>query len=130
MKTVLDEHDDIFLDRLSEDDKLTCRVIAYKLEKLNKVPDYEFCYDVDFEFVDNYVVLEEFIESTLGNTYLDNDYLTECTSSEISKTLQIKEIFGEDIKHYTLRTAHTIVHVFASTIPKVIRVQSDMVNSD
>jgi hypothetical protein len=125
MKTVLDEHNDIFLEHLIEDEKLICRVVAYKVEERNKIPDYQFCFNVEFEAVGDYVVLQEVIESALGNVYLDDSYLTECIESDLAKLLKIKEILGEEKKHFALRTAHCIVHVFTSETPKVLAVQND-----
>jgi hypothetical protein len=124
MKTILDNHTELYLDSLYEREELICKLLTFKLEKGNrKIPDFEGAkYEIHFKDVNDYFVLQEITHVALGLDYLDNGHLTECKSSDISEVLKIQNIFSDnEIKHYVLRTAHCAVHVFTPTKPIILK---------
>ncbi|HEX8250381.1 MAG TPA: hypothetical protein VF599_19560 [Pyrinomonadaceae bacterium] len=123
MKTILDQYQELYLERLCEEENLYCRVVPLKLNKQQLVPNYKLRYSVEFKNVGDYFVLQEVIEAALGNKYLDDNHLTQCIDSRLAEILQINEILGDDVKHFVLRTAHCIVHVFTSESPEISEIQ-------
>lgn len=126
MKTILDNHNELYLESLCEKDDLICRLLPMKLVKhRRKVPDSEGVkYEIKFQGVGDYLVLQEITHVSLGLNFTDDNHLTECTTSELSKVLQTQDIYSvSDIKHYVLRTAHCAVHVFTADNPIISEVK-------
>ena len=122
MKTILDKYSELYLASISEDDTLICNLLTMKTEKGNcKVPDFNgFKFQVCINNISDYFVLQELTHVALGLDYFDDGHLTECKSSNISDVLKIQDIgMDNEVKHYVLRTAHCVVHIFTTDIPRV-----------
>ena len=122
MRTQLDTHEELYLEKLCEDDHLVCWVRPMIASTSNtKVPSVGgLRYRIEFKHTGDYLVLQEITNSVLGLRFLDDGHLSEVDSGQLLDIFKQREIFPtEDIRNFALRTAHCVIHIFSSQPPEI-----------
>jgi len=123
MKTQLDIHEELLLQRLCDEDFLTVWVRPMAKGKHNRKLSLgaNTLYRVEFRDAADYIVLQEATDVLLGLEFVDQGHLSETRSTEVTTFLRFQDLFpGSVIRHFVLRTAHSVVHVFSETAPQVL----------
>src|SRR5215207_2737071 len=112
MKTELDIHDELYLERLCDEDYLICWVRPMVLgPRHSKVPSpNEKRYRIEFRDSADYVVLQEITHAILGLDFIDGGHLSEIDSTKLLDFFSQTDIFpGQNVRNFVLRTAHCVV---------------------
>lgn len=122
MRTILDEHSELILLKVVDEDLLACEVKPAAHQPGRHIgPDPQhFGFILKFDAVFGYFVLPELVQVNMGYVYSDNFHYTEIETSPSLKHFDVADLYlSVKCRHMVLRTAHYCVNIFTDSEPEI-----------